>query len=102
MNETFFEKLNRTIVFTDLLIIGFIFVWFISIFFHIIGMIPADLSNIIWTVHTLFGAFALFWFTSFRARWVYTPEELRDVVNFNTGRVGARWTKPSGLWWTGD
>jgi hypothetical protein len=82
--DTFIDKAHRTLVFTDILMIGFIIVWFISILCQLAGFIPADLSNILWTVHTFFGGFSALWYFGLRARWYYTPEELRDVAAFHT------------------
>lgn len=100
--EPFWTKLHRTVVFTDLLIFGLIVAWFIVIFCHVIGLIPADLVNIMWTIHTLFGGFSALWYFSFKARWVYTPDELRDVVTFNTnnynGGSASRFNNPNGVW----
>ncbi len=82
--EKFIEKLHRELIFTDLLMIGFNLLWLIAIFFQMIGTIPSEYSGALWGVHFCFGIPSITWYLGLRARWKYTPEELRDIVAFHT------------------
>ena len=85
-----FAKVQKELLFTDVLMIGLNIVWLLSIFFQLIGTIPREFSGILWFTHFCFGIPSITWYLGLRARLAYTPEELEKMVSFHTsGRTTA-------------
>lgn len=87
----FIEKAHKHLVFGDLLMIGLNAAWLFAILLRVVGLISAEYDGVVFGWYAVFAFINIPWYLGLRARWIYTPEELRDVTLFHTSGGPYRW-----------
>lgn len=81
---TFMEKAHKNLVFGDLFMIALNAVGMFAILLRLVGVLSVEYNGLVYGWYAVFMFINIPWYLGLRARWIYTPDELREVTLFHT------------------